>query len=103
MSPGLPFVLVGNNALLLREAALAGAGVIATPEFVVASDLASGRLVRLLPGWTLPNLGLSLVIPASRQLSSKIQAVARFVAERLVPPPPTEELDADELVVQPAT
>ncbi|HYE00940.1 MAG TPA: LysR family transcriptional regulator, partial [Alphaproteobacteria bacterium] len=43
--------LVANNALALRLAVLAGQGLTLTPRFVVADDIAAGRLVPLLPDW----------------------------------------------------
>ncbi|MCJ2010549.1 LysR substrate-binding domain-containing protein [Methylobacterium sp. J-092] len=40
-----------NSGHALRQAALAGMGVIHHAEELLADDLASGRLVRVLPGW----------------------------------------------------
>lgn len=40
-----------NNSEALREAALAGAGIALLPDFSVLPELASGRLVQVLPTW----------------------------------------------------
>jgi DNA-binding transcriptional LysR family regulator len=81
-----PLQLGGMSAV--REAALAGAGAAAVPEFLVADDLATGRLVRMLPDWTSSERALRLVYPAGRHLSVRVRAfldlvVARFAQRRL--------------------
>ena len=43
-----------DSALALREASLAGIGWAALHEYLVADDIAQGRLLRLLPEWSLP-------------------------------------------------
>lgn len=53
-----------------------GAGVSVLPDYTVAQALAEGRLVQLLPGWTLPSGGIHAVYPASRFRPAK---VSRFV------------------------
>lgn len=40
-----------NNSEVLREAAMAGLGIALLPDFSAEGTLASGRLVRVLPGW----------------------------------------------------
>lgn len=40
-----------NGGMALREAALAGLGVILQPELLVDDDIEAGRLVRLFPDW----------------------------------------------------
>lgn len=50
----------------VREAVREGAGLSVLPDYCVADDLASGRLVRLLPGWSLPPGGIHAVFPAAR-------------------------------------
>ncbi|EPR43429.1 transcriptional regulator, LysR family [Desulfovibrio sp. X2] len=44
-----------NDGDVIRDWALSGLGVILRSEWDVADDLASGRLVRLLPDWTPPD------------------------------------------------
>jgi DNA-binding transcriptional LysR family regulator len=41
-----------NNPEAVAQAALAGLGVALLPVYVCADDLSTGRLLRLLPGWT---------------------------------------------------
>ena len=43
--------LRANNGDVLREAALAGMGIVLQPDFVVGADLAASRLRQVLPDW----------------------------------------------------
>ncbi|KQV94494.1 LysR family transcriptional regulator [Pelomonas sp. Root1237] len=63
----LQSVLSFNTASALRSAALAGGGMAMLPDYLVADDLAAGRLVRLLPGWHLPEGGIHALYPAAQQ------------------------------------
>lgn len=55
---------------------LAGAGVSVFPDYMLGKDLAQGRLVRLLPDWSLPAGGLHAVFPVARFRPVKVR---RFV------------------------
>lgn len=46
--------LRSNAPVALRDLAIAGAGVAYLPDFLVAGDLAAGRLRRVLPEWSSP-------------------------------------------------
>ncbi|MBN9562134.1 MAG: LysR family transcriptional regulator [Alphaproteobacteria bacterium] len=80
-APPLSYQVAANNALLLREAAADGAGVLLAPEFCVQAYLAEGRLVRLLPDWSAPPLELSAAFPAARQLSAKTREIVAYLAD----------------------
>ena len=69
-----------NNGDTVRAAALAGHGVIAQPTFLIGADLAAGRLVRLLPGYHLPDIDVLAVYPSRRHLSAKVRAMVDFLA-----------------------
>lgn len=79
--------LVSNNSLALREAALAGAGVLRVPAFVVGDDLAAGRLMRVLPEWRPPALDLYAVFPDRAYVPLKARAFVEFLQARLGDPP----------------
>ncbi len=77
---------------------LAGAGLSVFPDFMTDADIASGRLVRLLPGWTLPSGGIYAVYPSARFRPAKVrlfleilrdleQARAAASTRRSQPPP----------------
>lgn len=62
-----------NSAYASRAAALAGNGVLRATAFSVREDVASGRLVRLLPDWSLPASDIHAVYPASPHLPHKVR------------------------------
>lgn len=74
--------LVVNGGEAVRVALLAGLGCAVLPAFVVADDLAAGRLERLLPGFrplgAFNNL-YALYLP-SRQSSTKVRACIDYLA-----------------------
>ncbi|MDO9335212.1 MAG: LysR family transcriptional regulator [Caulobacter sp.] len=70
------------NGDVLADLARGGLGAILAPGFLVEADLAAGRLVRLLPGWNAPPLGLWAVWHG-RNLPRKARVFLDFLAERL--------------------
>ncbi len=61
-----------NTSISVKAAALADAGFIIQPDFLVKDEIAEGRLIRLLPEWALPGGGIYAVFPASVQRSHKV-------------------------------
>lgn len=64
-----------NTASAVRSAALAGGGLCVLPDYLVADDIAAGRLVVLLPGWRLPDGGIHALYPAARQPPRKTRVL----------------------------
>jgi DNA-binding transcriptional LysR family regulator len=64
-----------NNGDLIAKMAVQGEGVAMLPRFIVAEDLAAGRLVPVLEGWSPPQLWLTLYYPPYDRLPLR---VARF-------------------------
>jgi DNA-binding transcriptional LysR family regulator len=64
----VPFVgrFRANHGLAVREAVLAGRGIAASHHWLVDDLVRSGRLVPLLPGYTLPSVPLSMLIVPER-------------------------------------
>lgn len=56
----------------LRELVLAGVGVAVMPSYLVAADLAAGRLVEALPGLSLPGIDVFVAYPRFRGDLSKV-------------------------------
>jgi DNA-binding transcriptional LysR family regulator len=65
----------------LHCAALAGAGVAAFTRSTVQADLESGRLVRMLPGYTLGSRHYYLLYPHAQHLAPKVRAFVDFMIE----------------------
>jgi DNA-binding transcriptional LysR family regulator len=71
-----------NNGDLLAAAAIEGIGIAMEPDFIVAADLAAGRLVRVLADYAPAPTGVYAVYPSRRHLSAKVRSFVDFLAER---------------------
>lgn len=72
-----------NSADVLREAALAGVGLVQLPSYVLSQDIKTGDLVPLLTGHEADNRDVFAVYPASRHLSPKVRAFVDYLVETL--------------------
>lgn len=79
--------LQATNSLALHRALHAGLGLARIPLFIVAEDLAEGRLVELLPEWHSPELGIHALTTAKDDLPRKVRAFITFFREWLGSPP----------------
>lgn len=70
-----------NNSSVLAEVAAAGGGIVRAPCFVLQSPIGQGRLVRLLPDWGAQRLPIHVVYPSRRHLSTRVRAMAGFLAQ----------------------
>jgi len=61
------------------EAVRAGGGLSVLPDFLVADELASGRLIHVLPDWSLPSGGIYTVYPAARFRPRKVTAFVEML------------------------
>ena len=62
-------------------ATLAGAGLAVLPDFLVMEDIKAGRLMHILPSWTLPAGGIHAVYPAARFRPPKVTAFMALLME----------------------
>jgi DNA-binding transcriptional LysR family regulator len=85
--------LRANNGDVLRIAALQGQGVALGPTFILGEDIRAGTLVRLLPDYTPPEVGLYAVYPPSRHLSVKVRSFVDFLVTRLGGEPEWDRAD----------
>ena len=76
-----------NNGDSCREAALAGAGIILQPSFMVGDDLRRKTLVELMPEFRAVELGVYAVYPTRRYLLPRVRVMVDFLAERFRSPP----------------
>ena len=81
-------VIFINSAPANRQAALAGEGIAACPEFIVARDIAEGRLVELFPGAFGTALSLHLLYPHRLHLSARVRAFIDFCVSWYAKGPP---------------
>ena len=84
---GIETKVSGIRRLLLNDgdsclaAALAGAGIIQMPTFMVQEHIASGALVIVLGTYLSENLPLYALYPQNRHLSSKVRAFIDWIGE----------------------
>ncbi len=81
-----------NQGNALRIAALHGVGIVLQPEVVLADDLAAGRLLPVLPAWSLMPSPMYLIYPQDRRPTAKLRSVVDFLLARfgLDAPPPAD-------------
>lgn len=77
-----------NNGDTARAAALAGAGIIWQPTFLIGADLRAERLRRVLPGFGLPDIDVLAVYPSRRHLSAKVRVMIAFLSAEFGDMPP---------------
>ncbi len=72
-----------NNTRAMHQAALAGLGIADLPHYLVADDLAAGRLRAVLDELLVPERSIYVVYVASRFVPLRISEVARQLAAAL--------------------
>lgn len=77
--------LLTDDLAALRAAALAGIGIGQMPNLMIEQDVATGRLVTLLPQWGSPNLAVYAVFPSRRGLLPSIRALIDHLAGDCAP------------------
>ncbi len=77
-----------NNGDAIEAMAVAGAGIALQPSFISHENLASGRLVQVLPGWTSEPLGVHVIYPARTHMALKVRSFIDWLAELYRPAPP---------------
>lgn len=76
-------VITINTTPAVLEAVRQGGGLSVLPDFLVAQELASGRLCHVLPAWQLPAGGVYTVYPAARFRPPKVVAFVKMLEETL--------------------
>lgn len=71
-----------NNGEMLRDAAIAGLGLVNLPDFIVASALADGRLVEVLETFRPEGFTVHAVYPQHRESSLLVRLFSDFLVER---------------------
>lgn len=76
--------VAADDLSFVKKATLAGAGVGLIPEFLCAKEWTSGKLVRLLPEWSLgTGAELFIVYPSARFLPQRVAVVRDFLVGEL--------------------
>ncbi|NNG69324.1 LysR family transcriptional regulator [Rhizobium laguerreae] len=73
--------LMSNSTPAVLTATLAGAGMSVLPDFLAGEHIDAGRLIRLLPDWSLPAGGIYVVYPAARFRTPKVTAFVAMLTD----------------------
>lgn len=72
-----------NNVQLLAAVAARDGGLVYGPDFVFASALASGALVRVMSDWGTPTLDVHAVFPALRHIPHKVRLFVDYLVRHM--------------------
>ncbi len=72
-----------GSHMAVRDAAVAGAGVAILPRMIARPEIASGRLVRVLPDWATPPRTISFVYPSAQSVTARLRAFIDHLAREI--------------------
>jgi len=72
---------VSNDMVVLKDVAAAGLGIVALPAYVCWADVTSGRLRRVLPGWTAARSRVTALLPYRQGLLPAVRTLVDFLAQ----------------------
>ena len=84
-------MLWSNDGDVVRSWMLKGLGIAQRSEWSVAEDIRAGRLIRLLPDYSLPSAPVVALVSTRNSRSSRVQAFIDHVRDELAPTPWREE------------
>lgn len=90
--------LVGDNPEVILHGACSGLGIALLPLFSVVDRVLSGDLMKVLPNWRSPEIGVYVLMPSRKFLEAKTQAWLDFVRSEL---PMALQRDAEEFGASP--
>lgn len=72
-----------NNSPMLKQAILSGTGLAYIPEFIMRSEIRTGKVIRLLPDYQTKTFGLFLLRPADKYQPKRCALFAEHIVENL--------------------
>jgi DNA-binding transcriptional LysR family regulator len=81
----LPARITVDATTAVHAAVLAGGGLSVLPDYAVAADLASGRLVRVLSEWRLRSGGIFVLLPSARFRPAKTRLFLELLSRAAAP------------------
>ena len=74
--------IVANDGQLICKAARDGLGILAQPTYIIQTDLAAGRLVRVLDDWDLPRLTMNIAYASKFFVPLRTRLFIDFLVEQ---------------------
>ena len=75
--------LLSDDMIALKQAAIAGLGVVALPGYVCREDVRSGALRRVLPTWRADDTTITALIPYRQGLLPSVRVFIDYLAAEL--------------------
>ncbi len=76
-------VLDSNDGQIIRQAALAGLGILVQPFYIIVDDIRTGRLVPVLTDWQLPILNINVAYQNRARPAAKVRVFSDFLVTKL--------------------
>jgi len=73
--------LIANSSMGVHRAALAGGGLAVLSHILADQDVASGRLIRLIPDFPPTRLPIHVVYPSRRNIPLRVRTVLEFLVD----------------------
>jgi DNA-binding transcriptional LysR family regulator len=73
--------LITGHGQILRTAALSGLGITYAPRVFVNDALNTGNLLMVLPQYSVPEVNIYSIFPATRRASAKVRAFNEFMEQ----------------------
>ncbi len=84
---GRPARFASNNFGAVRDLAVAGGGISLLSDFMIATDIADGTLVHVMPEWAGMKTDVHAVYPARQNLPPRLGLFIEHLAKAMNPPP----------------
>jgi DNA-binding transcriptional LysR family regulator len=75
--------LISDDMSTLKRAAVDGLGIVALPAYICKSELRSGELTRVLPGWLADESTFTALLPHRRGLLPAVRTFVDYLARHL--------------------
>ncbi|PDT03238.1 LysR family transcriptional regulator [Rhizobium chutanense] len=72
-----------NDGQVIRQAALAGMGILIQPLYIIADDIRAGSLVPVLTDWELPILNMNIAYQNKTRLPAKVKVFSDFLISKI--------------------
>ena len=81
-------ILSSNDGDVVRQWALAGKGIMLRSEWDAMAYVNAGKLVRLLPDWSLPSANIAILVGEHKRMSARVRLFADLLVAQFKPKPP---------------
>lgn len=75
--------LAGNDIVMMKQAAQAGIGIVALPDYICREQVRSGALRRILPEWLAGEANITAIIPFRHGLLPSVRVFINFLAAEI--------------------